>query len=82
MCKYLNGVEHLIILISAVTGCDSISAFASLVCVPVGITRIEICAITAGLKKYKSTIKNKKKKHDKIVLLGKDKLNIIESLNF
>ena len=36
--KYLNYVEHLLILVSTVTGCVSISAFASLVCVPVGIT--------------------------------------------
>ena len=42
---------------------------------------IEICVITAGIKKYKSFIKkNKKNKHDKIVLLGKDKLNITEAL--
>ena len=40
---------------------------------------IIICAISAGIKKYKSIIK-KKKKHDKIVLLGKVKLNIIEVL--
>ena len=31
--KYLNYVEHLLILVSTVTGCISISAFASLVCV-------------------------------------------------
>ena len=28
-CKYLNYVEHLLTLASAVTGCVSISAFAS-----------------------------------------------------
>ena len=37
-CKYLSYVEHLLILSSTVTGCVSISAFASLVCMPVGIT--------------------------------------------
>ena len=83
-CKYLSYVEHLIILVSAVTDCFSTSAFASLVCVPLGITSsavgIEICAITAGIKKYKSVIKKKKKKHDKIVLFGKDRLNAIEVL--
>ena len=85
-CKYLNYVQHLIILASMVTGCISISAFASLVYVPVGITSsavgIKICAITAGIKKHKSIIKKKKKKkkHDKIVLLGKHKLNTIEVL--
>ena len=40
---------------------------------------IKIFAITAGIKKYKSIIK-KKKNHDKIVLLEKDKLNTIEVL--
>ena len=37
-CKYLNYVEHLLILASAVTSCVLISAFASLVAIPVGIT--------------------------------------------
>ena len=31
-------------------------------------------------KKYKSTIKKKKEKHDKVVLLAKSKLNRIEVL--
>ena len=83
-CKNLNYEDNLIILSSTITGCVSISAFASLVCVSVGMTNsalgIKICAITAGIKKYKSIIKKKKKKHDKIVLLGKDKLNTIEFL--
>ena len=83
-CKYLNYVEHLLILASTFTGCVSISAFASLVAIPVGISSfavgVKICAITAGIKKYKSIIKKKKKKHDKIVLLRKDQLNIIEVL--
>ena len=64
ICKYLNYVEHLLILALAIVGCISISAFASLVCVPVGITSsaigINICAITAGIKTYKSIIKKKK----------------------
>ena len=76
-CKYLNYVGNLFIPASAVT-------FTSLVCVPVGITSsavgINICAIIAGIKKYKSIIKKNKKKHDKIVLLLKEKLNTIEVL--
>ena len=78
-CKYLNYVEHLLILASAVTGCVSISAFALLVFIPIGIMSstvgIKICAIAARIKKYKSIIKKKKNKHDKTVLLGKNKLN-------
>ena len=83
-CRYLNYAKHLLILASTVTGYVSISAFTSLVCVPVGITSsvvgISICGITAGIKQYKSIIQKKKKKHDRIVLLGKDKLNTIEIL--
>ena len=69
----------MLILVSTVTGCISISTFASLVAIPLGITsstvRTKTCAIAAGMKKYKSIIK---KKYDKTVLLGKDKLNTVE----
>ena len=41
---------------------------------------MKICAITAGIKKYKSIIKKKKKKYDKIALLGEDQLNAIKVL--
>ena len=52
--KYLNYVENLVLLSSTITGCVSISTFASLVCA--------ICAITAGIKKYQSIIQKKKEK--------------------
>ena len=85
-CKYLNYVEQILILVSTVTGCISISASASLVAVPVGITSSSlsrnISAITAGIKKYKSITKKKKKKLDTIVLLGKNKSNTIKVLIF
>ena len=72
------------ILGSTITGCVSISEFSSSVYIPIGITSsgrgLKICAITSGIKKYKSIIKRKKKKHDKIVLLAKSKLNRIEVL--
>ena len=41
---------------------------------------LNICITTAGIKKYKSIINKKRKKHDKIVLLAKSKLNSIEVL--
>ena len=41
---------------------------------------LKICVINVGIKKYKQIIKEKKKKHDKIVLLSKSKLNNIEAL--
>ena len=36
---------------------------------------LKICLITAGIEKYKSIIKKKKKKHNRVLLLGKSKLN-------
>ena len=82
--KYLNYVQNLLILSSAITGCVSTSAFASLVCIPVGITSsgigIQICAVIVGIKKYKSIIKEKYNKHEKIVLLGTYQLRTVEVL--
>ena len=64
-CKYLNYVKHFLVLAIPITGCVSISAWVSLVVIPVGITSsavgIKICAISAGIKKYKSLIKIKRK---------------------
>ena len=71
-------------LASTITECISISAFASLLGIPIGLTSsaigLKICAIAAGMKRYRSIIKKKKKKHDKTVLLAKSKLNSIEVL--
>ena len=62
--RVLNYIEHLLISMSTVTGCVSISAFASLVGIPIVITSsaiiLKICAITAGIKKYKLIVKKKK----------------------
>ena len=64
-CKYLNYVEHLLILDSTVIGCISVSAFASLVAISVAITisaeGLKTSVITAGMKEYKSIIKKKRK---------------------
>ena len=84
VCATLNYIEHFLILDYKITGCISVSAFASLVGIPIGITssaiKLKICTITAGIKKYKSIIKKKKQKRDDIVLLAKSKLNSIELL--
>ena len=85
ICIHLNYFEDsLFFFIFVVSGCVSISAFASLVGFPVVIASsalgIKICAIIAGIKKYESIIKKKRKKHEKLVLLGKAKLDTIEVL--
>ena len=63
MFRSLNYFEHFVLFVSAVIGCFSISAFASLVDVPVGIANSAVgLTIRAGIRKYKSIIKVKRKK--------------------
>ena len=38
VCRVLNYIDHLLFVISTITRCVSISAFASLVGIPIGIT--------------------------------------------
>ena len=80
----MNYIEHLLTLVSSVTGCVSISVSSSLVGIPVGIAssavEFKICVITGGIKNYKPLIKKKKKQHNKIVLSAKSKLNSIKVL--
>ena len=81
VCATLNYIEYSLTLASTITKCVSISGFASLLGIPIGITNYEIglkiCAIVAGIKKHKSIIK--KKKNDKIVLLVKGSKALINS---
>ena len=64
VCATLNYIEHFLILGSTISGwCISISHFASLVGIPIGITNaatgLNICTVTAAIKKYKLRIKRK-----------------------
>ena len=53
-CRVLNYIDHILILISAVSGSVSISVLASLVDITIGITSsatgLKILVITAGIK--------------------------------
>ena len=55
-CTTLNYIEYFLILAITITGYVSISFFASLVGISIGITSsaigLKICAITAGNKRY------------------------------
>ena len=57
----MNYSEQSLIAISTITGCVSISAFASLVGISIGITSytigLKICVITTESKRYKSIVK-------------------------
>ena len=83
VCTALNYIEQSLILVSAITGCISISPFTLFVGIPIGIgssaVGLEI-AVTAGIQKYKPIIQKMRKKHDKIVLLAKTKFNTMEVL--
>ena len=83
VCTTLNYIEHFLTLGSTITGCISISAFASLIGISIGTKSsaigLKIWAITPVIKKYDSIIK-KKKKTNKIVLLAKSKLDRKEIL--
>ena len=41
VCTTLNYIEHFLILASTITGCISISAFASLLGIPIEITTLQ-----------------------------------------
>ena len=55
VCTTLNVLGHFLNLTHTITGCISISAFASLLGIFIGITSCEkilrTCAIAAGIKK-------------------------------
>ena len=55
VCRTSNYIENFLVLASAITGCISISAFSSLIGIPIGITisaiGLQICAIAGGIKK-------------------------------
>ena len=73
----------MLILALTVTGCVLSSAFASLVCIPVGITSsavvIKNCPITAVINKYKSIINKKKRNNYKILLKTKVRKTNLEN---
>ena len=58
VCTTLNYVEHFLILAFTITGCISAYAFASLLCIPVGITSsaIEFKILCSKVKLAKSKI--------------------------
>ena len=72
------------IVLSAASGGVSIISFTSIIGALVGIESASftlIFSITTGtVKKLLNITRNKKKKHDKISMLAKSKLNSIETL--
>ena len=84
--KYIASFDYFdksLIALSVTTGSISIASFAAVIGAPVGMMSASCSlafSITTGfVKKFLKTTRNKKKKHNKIVMLARSKLNSIES---
>ena len=77
-------IDKILIVLSATIGGVSICSFTSVVVAPVGIASASFnlsFSLTTGIvKKLLSITRNKKRKHNKILMLAKSKLNSIETL--
>ena len=87
LSKYVAASDYtdkVLIILSATSGRVSIDLFTSIIGAPIGIASASftlIFSITTGIiKKLLSITRNKKKKHDKILMLARSKLNSIETL--
>ena len=71
------------IVLSVTTGGVSIASFATVIGIPIEITSASLSfafsLCTELVKKLLKATRNKKKKHNKIVMLARSKLNSIES---
>ena len=80
----LDYIDKVIIALGPTSGGVSIILFTSVVGAPVGIAIASftlIFSLTTGIiKKLPSITRNKKKKHNKILMLPKSKLNSIGTL--
>ena len=87
LSKYVAGFDYTdqaLIVLSAISGGVSIISFTSIVGAPVVIASASLTlrfSLTRGIvKKLQNITRNKKKKHDKILMLTKSKLNSIETI--
>ena len=87
LSKYVTAFEYIdkiLIVLNATSSGVSIISFTSIIGAPVGIASASftlIFSLTTGIvKKLLNITRKKKKKHDKILMLAKSKLNSIETL--
>ena len=85
LSKYIASFEYFdksLIVLSVATGSISIASFATVIGAPVRMVSASCSfafSITTGfVKKFLKTATSKKKKHNKIVMLARSKLNSIE----
>ena len=81
---FFDYIDQALIVLSVTNGGISIISFTSIVGAPIGIASASLTlffSLTTGIvKKLLNITRNKKKKHDKILMLAKSKLNSIETL--
>ena len=89
LSKYIASFEYSdksLIILSVTTGSISVASFATVTGAPVGIVSesfsLAFFIFTGIVKKLLKTTRNKKKKHNKIFMLARSKLNSIESKIF
>ena len=77
-------IDKIFVVLSATSSAVSIISFTSITGVPVRIASASLTltfSLTTGIvKKLLNITRNKKKKHDKILMLAKSKVNSIEAL--
>ena len=77
-------IDKILIILSATIGGVSIISFTSVIGAPVGIASASfalIFSLTTGIiKKLLNITINKKKKHDKVLMLAESKFNSIEAI--
>ena len=85
LSKYISSFDYFdktLIVLSAATSSISMASFGTLIGAPVEMMSASFSlafSVTAGfVKKLLKTTRNKKKKHHKIVMLARSKLNSIE----
>ena len=86
LSKYIYFFDYFdksLIVLSVTSGGVSIASFATVIGAPIGITTASLSLafslFTGLVKKLLKATRNKKKKHNKIVMLARSKLNSIES---
>ena len=86
LSKYIASFDYFdksLIVLSVTTGSISIASFATVIGAPVGIVSarfgLSFSIFKWTVKKLLKTTRNKKKKHNKVVMLARSKLNSIES---
>ena len=86
LSKYVTAfdyIDKILIVLSATSSGVSIISFTSIIGAPVGIASASLTlffSLTTGIVKKLLNITRNKKKHDKILMLAKSKLNSIETL--